>query len=360
MPHTDETFFKMRVGWREDPKVSALTRYGPVDACLAAFVFMEMIDYARAELTDGLVPGESLGQIAYPLAPDDAMRLAMLLADTGPFGPLVTHDASSNAFSILRYAKWNDTRAEVQARKDKAGKAARTRWEGAGARSIATRIPRALMRDAEQEQEQESPQSPPDAHSATRTDNGQGEDDDYEAELTQVQALMAAAGRPVGREDAATIRSTVMAKAGSRVRSPRAWIAKVLGDTKEARRYAPGAVHTAPTVKEVIAQAHRPGGPSADPPGRAAEARTQLMTRPRPLPTDAEPAPGDPTAGLHFEDLARTQLAESRAARAALEPMNQGPRDDDDVVDVEIVDDDTPPEPAPLAPEDDPNWEPPY
>ena len=78
------------------------------------------------------MPGEVIGSLAYPLPTDDAIRVAMQLADAGPYGALCSWDAGSNAFGILAYANWNDTRAEVQARKEKGVKAARTRWDGAG------------------------------------------------------------------------------------------------------------------------------------------------------------------------------------------------------------------------------------
>jgi hypothetical protein len=169
--------------------------------------------------------------------------------------------------------------------------------------------------------------------------NAQAREDDDD-ELTQVQALMAAAGRPVGREDAAKVRDAVLAKGGN-IRNRRAFIGRVLGDPKQARGYAPGAGH-APTAREIIDATRHPGGPSADPEGRAAEARKQLANRDRP-PAAPPPEP----APLYGEALARAQLAETAAARRAeLMPMNQGPR----------------PEPGP-EPAEDPEaaeWRPPY
>ena len=65
------------------------------------------------------------------------MRVAMRLAETGPYGALCSFDAHSNAFSILAYANWNDTAEEVQARKAQGVKAAQTRWRGGDAHSNA-------------------------------------------------------------------------------------------------------------------------------------------------------------------------------------------------------------------------------
>jgi hypothetical protein len=152
MPHTTEIFYKMACRWAEDPKVATLARFGPVDACLGRDLFGQMIDYARRELTDGLVPGEVIAHCAYPLPADDAMRIAMQLADPGAYGPLCDWDADRNAFRILAYGKWNDTRAEVDARRDVGRNAALHRWKalpGADANGNATRNARALPVTAE-------------------------------------------------------------------------------------------------------------------------------------------------------------------------------------------------------------------
>lgn len=135
MPHTTEIFYKMACRWAEDPKVATLARFGPVDACLARDLFGQMIDYARRELTDGLVPGEVIARCAYPLPPDDALRVAECLADPGAYGPLCTWNADRNALRILAYGKWNDTRAEVEARTGRGRDAALHRWKGPAAPS---------------------------------------------------------------------------------------------------------------------------------------------------------------------------------------------------------------------------------
>jgi len=131
MPHSDETFYKMKCGWADDPKVATLARFGPVDACLGRDLFGQMIDYSRRELTDGLVPGEMIGQLGYPLPVQQAMQIAMLLTDPGPYGPLCTWDLDSNSFRVLAYRKWNDTRADVEKRVATGVNAARTRWDKA-------------------------------------------------------------------------------------------------------------------------------------------------------------------------------------------------------------------------------------
>lgn len=133
MPHATEIFYKMQCRWAEDPKVATLSRFGPVDACLARDLFGQMIDYARRELTDGVVPEEVIARCAFPLPPDDALRVAMHLADPGAYGPLCEWNADRNAFRILAYGKWNDTRADVEARRAVGRDAALHRWKGAAA-----------------------------------------------------------------------------------------------------------------------------------------------------------------------------------------------------------------------------------
>jgi hypothetical protein len=257
MPHAEETFYKMKCGWSADPKVAALGRFGPVDACLARDVFGQMIDYARRELTDGLVPAEVVPFVAHPLPADDAMRVAMHLADPGPYGPLCGWDARSNAFSILAYPKWNDTRAEVQARKEKGSKAARTRWDsadargnaGGNARGIATGNAAGIHRapahvDTEQEQEQEQEPSSSARNADPRGRAGAREDDDDDS-LNRIIAMLHAHG-PITRDQAIAYRAQVTA--GRRLDDPNLYaIAAIRRDPKGAYREAITA--TAPATK---------------------------------------------------------------------------------------------------------------
>jgi hypothetical protein len=380
MPHTEEPFYKMKVGWAGDPKVEALARFGPVDACLGRDLFSQMIDYSRAELTDGLVPGSTVARVAYPLPAEDADRIVRQLADPGPFGPLCEWDAARSAWHVLAYARWNDTKAEVLARRAKGRDAALHRWK-ADARGNASGIARgnapsnatgitglvdapgnavsnagAIHRaraqvDTEVEVEREPPLTPP--HGTDAPSNARGMDDDELDQIRQVQALMAQAGRPVGDDEAATIRGAVLAKAG-RVRDPRAYIGRVLGDPKQARTYAPHGGPQSKTIDQIKAETARPGGPARDVAARAAEARAGLEGRDRPLPTPATP---DPARELHGEALARAQAAEAAARRAAagdrLLPREEPPGD---LPPEEPADD----EPEEVDPDQDPAYDPPF
>jgi hypothetical protein len=332
MPHTDETFYKLSVTWTEDPKVAALARFGALDAILARDLFSQMIGYSRRNLTDGFVPEDAVGKLMFPLPVDHAMRLAMHLADPGAYGPLCAAHAERTGWQVVNYPRWNDTKAEVQARTESGRKAALHRWNG---RDATRNAPRNADRNADRyaEQEQETKSSGSRRHAGAGAHAREATPDDDDDELTQVQALMAAAGRPVSRQDAAAIRTTVLAKGGN-VRNRRAFIGRVLGDPKQARAYAPGAGHV-DTAREIIDRARRPGGPAADPGARAAEARTQLATRDRPLAAEVPEPPA-----LHGEALARAQLAAARASRLPdlPEPIIGPENDDDDQTDPEEAD----------------------
>jgi hypothetical protein len=362
MPHTDETFYKMKCGWTDDPKVAALARFGPVDACLGRYVFAQEIDYARRELTNGLVPGEVLPMLAHPLPADDAMRVAMQLADDGPYGPLCGWDATSNAFRILAYPKWNDTREEVQARKEKASKAARTRWDGSDAssnapgnarsnagstaRSNAHPLVDAPARgrvDAEQEQEQEQDNHRPRRNAGAGATPARATEDDDEL-LTQIIAQIFPMGA-ITRDQAASYRDRVLA--GKRVRDPAAYVIKTIrNDVRAAYREATAATDTSsrqpPNSSALCRRCLQPGHdaehcPTLEP-GTEAHggedtardggdyARKLMANRERPAAPVASPD-GD----LHGEALARSQLAAARASRPAdlvpADPQAAGPDD---------------------------------
>jgi len=346
MPHTDETFYKMKCGWAEDPKVSALARFGAVDACLSRDLFGQLIDYARRELTDGLVPVNEIGRLAYPLPADHAMLLAMHLASPGPYGALcewIGADAESNAAStadssapgnalrILAYGRWNDTRAEVQARKVQGSKAARARWNGADAPrtagSNAGAIDRARAQvDAEQEQEQEQEDPPRRRSSTGASGNGAATEDDDS--INRIFAMLHAHG-PLSREQAIAYRDSLVA--GRRIEDPgRYAIAAIRKDPKAAYREAIAATPASPTrlppPPSMICRRcgaigeHReadcPKPPPSDDAAKhgAAAARAGLVNRPRGAQAAALGEDStDPTgAGLHGEELARAQLAASR------------------------------------------------
>ena len=109
----------------------------PSRACLGRDLFGQMIDYARRNLTNGLVPREVIGSLSFPLPEDEAMRVAMRLADPGPYGALCSFDAHSNAFSILAYTNLERHGGRSAGQEAKGVKAAQTRWRAGDATSNA-------------------------------------------------------------------------------------------------------------------------------------------------------------------------------------------------------------------------------
>jgi len=136
MPRAEDRFYKLSLSWTEDPKVAHLARYGAVEGHLAAHLFSEMIRYSRKNLTDGVGPAEVLASLMSGLGDEQARQLAEYLADPGEFGPLceLRRDREGRilTWKVLAYARWNDTRAEVQARIEAGRAAAKVRWDGAG------------------------------------------------------------------------------------------------------------------------------------------------------------------------------------------------------------------------------------
>jgi hypothetical protein len=302
MPHTDETFYKMAVAWTEDPKVLALARFGPVDAILARDLFSQMIGYSRRNLTDGWVPAEELGRLMYPLPVEDAERLAAHLADRGAYGPLCSRYAPSNGqampaapledahgmlpassgdapsirgYQVLNYPKWNDTRADVQARTEHSRKAAMRRWDRPDAGSNGSASgghKRAMPVDAEQEQERDTP-LPPARQDAPGTGRGQG------------------------------------------------WTPSGVLDRQQPRRPSRGGAPTRqpPPAKTTLADAHRPGGPASDVHGWAAKARAGITS------------PDDPATGDRQEPLPEpaAQPAEQEPPEPDTAPEPEEPAEDE-------------------------------
>ena len=85
MPHAADRFYKMALNWTDDPKVADLGRFGKEERALARDLFNQMIRYSRANLTDGVGPGEMLASLS-GLDEDRAYQLAGYLADPGTLG----------------------------------------------------------------------------------------------------------------------------------------------------------------------------------------------------------------------------------------------------------------------------------
>jgi hypothetical protein len=109
MPVT-EWYVKLAVSYPRDPKVRALARFG-IDGVLSRDLYVQMILYCKENLTDGFVPAEEVGVLAYPVPADHANQLAKQLASVG-----LTKEVSKNeaqGWEVLAYVKRNGTKEDV-------------------------------------------------------------------------------------------------------------------------------------------------------------------------------------------------------------------------------------------------------
>jgi hypothetical protein len=110
MPVT-ELYIKLVTAFPRDPKVRALARYG-IDGVLARDLYIQMVLYCKENLSDGFVPAEEVGVLAYPVPMDHANQLAKQLASVG-----LTKEVSKNeapGWEVLAYVKRNGTKADVE------------------------------------------------------------------------------------------------------------------------------------------------------------------------------------------------------------------------------------------------------
>lgn len=110
MPVT-EWYVKLAVSYPRDPKVRALARYG-IDGVLSRDLYVQMILYCKENLTDGFVPAEEVGVLAYPVPADHANQLAKQLASVG-----LTKEVSKNeaqGWEVLAFVRRNGTKEDVE------------------------------------------------------------------------------------------------------------------------------------------------------------------------------------------------------------------------------------------------------
>ncbi|MFC6081027.1 hypothetical protein [Sphaerisporangium aureirubrum] len=108
-----EIYIELAVNHSEDPKVRALFRYGR-DARACRDLFVQMICYAKRNLTDGFVPDEELPILVYPDPPKHGKRDADRLVDAQLLQRV------EGGYVIPAYIKRNKSKAQVmQAVEDK-------------------------------------------------------------------------------------------------------------------------------------------------------------------------------------------------------------------------------------------------
>lgn len=120
-----EIFVQLSVNMADDPKVRALARYGR-DARPARDLYVQMILYCKANLTDGFVPLEQIGVLVYPDAPKVGARDAGHLAEVGLI------ERRGDAWYVLAFLRRNRSRQAVRDRSEEkkraSAKANHVRW----------------------------------------------------------------------------------------------------------------------------------------------------------------------------------------------------------------------------------------
>lgn len=102
-----EIFIQLVVDFADDEKVRALARYGRA-ARGCRDLYVQMICYSRRMLTDGFVPAEQIGILAYPDPPRVGLADAARLVEVG----LV--EQRGDRYFLPGYVKRNRTRSQVE------------------------------------------------------------------------------------------------------------------------------------------------------------------------------------------------------------------------------------------------------
>lgn len=102
-----EVHIPLSVTFADDPKLRQLARFGR-ESRLARDLFVQMLCYCKANMTDGLVPNEQLGLLVYPDSARAARRDADRLAEVGLI------EKVAEGYFVRAYLKRNKSRDEVQ------------------------------------------------------------------------------------------------------------------------------------------------------------------------------------------------------------------------------------------------------
>ena len=119
-----EIYIKLVVGFPKDPKVRGLIRYGSPDAGLARDLYVQMCLYCKDMLSDGFVPAEELGVLAYPASLDHANQLAKQLASVGLINEVSNTEAPG--WQVCAFLKRNRSKEQVETLSEVRAEAGRT------------------------------------------------------------------------------------------------------------------------------------------------------------------------------------------------------------------------------------------
>lgn len=345
-----EIFVPWSVGYAREPKVREMVYEHGESGFMAAHLYVLMVLYCRENLTDGYIRASEVVAVAAPLDKQTALRLASLLQDAR----MITARANSNgtAWSIPAYVKRNGTRQDAIRRAEQAKDAARIRWGKRGASDPHSGPQSGIDASGVRESYAQAQPVSSSVVDADARGRGRARDDDdsnhsnnREDLASLVVALMASAGVPCTAAQAPGVLDRITG--GRQLADPAAYVRRALRSQAEARKFSPGS----PPARG----GGQPPGLPADFRARAAElrareagqvplgdderidashrgasdARKLLADRERPPATEQAPERG---AELHGEQLARAQLASSRAHRA----LPDVDADEPDIEDIDV------------------------
>lgn len=124
MPPLGMLYIPLDVRFGRDPKIRALVVRHGMEGFAAASLYLLMAAYCRENLTDGFVPAEEVGALAYPLPEETWRRLAGYLSEPledpagEPLSPSLT-EPLSGGFRVCAYVRRNGTRKEALERAQK-------------------------------------------------------------------------------------------------------------------------------------------------------------------------------------------------------------------------------------------------
>jgi hypothetical protein len=314
-------YIPLDVRWPRTKKVRGLIVRHGLDGLAAWSLYLAMACYCRENLSDGFVPADEIGALAYPLPPDQADGLLKLLLDHRLVGHSDSHsdghsssygDSHSGGYVVRAYVKRNGTRAdavefaEERARSGRAG--AHSRWSTVphSSRHSSSHSGSQRLDHAQTESETETESSsararpPAPAQQPAATD-----DDDFHH---QIVALLASSGHTVTYAEAVVIAETLLI--GHKPRDPRPWLLRVIrNDPAKAVRVlvkTPERPVVRPAL-EVLAEDNHGGTDRVA--EHAADARRLLGVQPPERP-EAEP---DLVAAAEEDDRLARQKARARA-----------------------------------------------
>jgi len=255
MPVT-EIYIKLIVGFHRDPKVRALVRYG-ADAGLGRDLYVSMLLYCKENLTDGYVPAEEVGVLAYPLPVDHANQIAKQLASVGLIKEV--SNGEQQGWLVGAYIRRNGTKEDVEnlsrVRAEAGRKGGRPRRETARQRPAQANENQIGKQVAKQSESRPNPEteSETETDQSSRRNTPASEDpprlqlaavaeladrygrvlDDEDLLSAVIKTIHARTGRSIDSGDARRIAADILAAAKRQVGNPVAYVTKTIEREKD-------------------------------------------------------------------------------------------------------------------------------